>query len=94
MQFIASAFLTLFLNGELGLTTVDLDEDDLFGVTWRVAVHFCLWTFISCLAALPMHLVVEMPGIRLGQALDQALCARDQGDQGKDVEDAGKAGQS
>eukprot|EP00435_Cladocopium_sp_Y103_P013583 s4653_g3.t1 len=72
-QLVPSAVLALFLNNRLSLTTVGLEETDLFGVTWRVVVSFFLYTFMSYLAALPIHLIVEMPGIRLGQVLDKAL---------------------
>ena len=73
MQLVPSAVLALFLNDRLKLTTVGLEETDLLGVTWRVVVSFFLYLFMSYLAALLMHLIVEMPGIRLGQLLDKAL---------------------
>eukprot|EP00913_Durusdinium_trenchii_P023866 g22414.t1 len=38
---------------------------------WRYPVVLLLWTLMSCLIALPCHVIIEKPGIRLGRILSQ-----------------------
>ncbi|CAE7451344.1 unnamed protein product [Symbiodinium microadriaticum] len=63
----------IMLDESLRLNWSGLGRGDAPLAMVRYTVQFFLWTLCCCLVALPCHVFVEVPGMRLGRMLDRAL---------------------
>ena len=63
----------IMLDERLRLNWSGLGRGDAPVAMVRYAAHFFFWTLCCCLVALPCHVFVEVPGMRLGRMLDRAL---------------------
>lgn len=73
LQFIIGRWALPYFLDAVNLSFSGLTRDDVLPALWRYAVVFLLFTLIGYALALPYHLFVEKPGMRLGKVLSDVI---------------------